>query len=183
MDPSNQAGDGENVDVLGQGQYLRLLSRGTWEYVERLTASGAVAIVAMTPAGRLLLVEQLRPALGQPVIELPAGLVGDLLDDPNETLETAAHRELIEETGYRAQQMEWLAGGPTSPGLSGEIIHFMRAEQLERVGQGGGDDSENITVHEVALPELRSWLAEKAREGCALDPKLYAGLFLAQLEC
>ena len=109
--------------------------------------------------------------------------MGDLADDRDEALATAAHRELVEETGYRAQTMEWLAGGPTSPGLSGEVISFFRAGQLERVGPGGGDASEDITVHEVALPELRAWLVEKQRKGCALDPKVYAGVFLAELDC
>ncbi len=183
MNPSDRAADAAECEVIGRGQYLRLLSRGTWEYVERISARGAVAIVALTPEGRLVLVEQLRPAVQQKVIELPAGLVGDRLDDPDETLETAAHRELVEETGYRADSMKWLAGGPTSPGLSGEIIHFMRAGPLQRVGPGGGDDSETIQVHEVALPELRAWLVQKEREGCALDPKVYAGVFLARLEC
>jgi ADP-ribose pyrophosphatase len=175
--------EANDLEVIATGHYLRLLSRGTWEYVERIAARGAVVIVAVTSEGRLVLVEQPRPALGRSVIELPAGLVGDLADDPDEALETAAHRELIEETGYRADTMVWLAGGPTSPGLSGEMISFFRAGALERVGPGGGDDSEDITVHEVALPELRAWLHEKERDGCALDPKLYAGLFLAGLEC
>ena len=183
MAPDRKAADLKDFEVIGKGRHLRLVSNGGWEYVERMGARGAVAIVAVTSKGRLLLVEQTRPALGCKVIELPAGLVGDLADQPDESLATAAHRELIEETGYRAQTMEWLAGGPTSAGLSGEIISFFHAGQLEQVGPGGGDASEDITVHEVALPELRAWLAQKVKEGCALDPKIYAGVFMARLDC
>ena len=183
MDRIKDAGKADDREVIASGRYLRLVARGTWEYVERIAARGAVAIVAVTLDNRLVVVEQLRPALGRPVIELPAGLVGDRADDPDEALTTAAHRELVEETGYQTDTMLWLAGGPPSPGLTGEVISFFRAGPLERVGPGGGDDSENITVHEVTLPQLRSWLAQKESEGCALDPKLYAGVFLAGLEC
>jgi ADP-ribose pyrophosphatase len=173
----------QSVEIIGQGRFLRLLSRGGWEYVERMAAKGAVAIVAVTPDDRLVLVEQLRPAVQGNVLELPAGLVGDLEDDPDEAFETAALRELIEETGYRASSMERLGEGPSSPGLSGEIITFFRAREIERVGPGGGDDSEDIQVHEVALGELREWLVRKQSEGCALDPKVYAGVFMAELDC
>jgi ADP-ribose pyrophosphatase len=181
--PESGSHTGGDLEVIAEGRYLRLVSRNTWEYVERTGARGAVAIVAVTSQGRLLLVEQLRPAVGCHVIELPAGLVGDLRDDPDEALSTAAHRELEEETGYRTDTMEWLAGGPASPGLSGEQIAFFRAGTLERVGAGGGDASEDIRVHEVRLSELRDWLLVKAEEGCALDPKIYAGAFLAGLDC
>ena len=183
MDRIEETVGADDLEVMASGRYLRLVSRGTWEYVERIAARGAVAIVAVTAEDRLVVVEQLRPALGRPVIELPAGLVGDLADDRHEAPATAAHRELVEETGYRTNTMVWLAGGPPSPGLTGERIDFFRAGPLERVGPGGGDDSEKITVHEVALTELRAWLVAKESEGCALDPKLYAGLFLAGLEC
>ena len=183
MDSEATSDDPEDLQIIGKGRYLRLVVRDTWEYVQRLGARGAVAIIAVTSQNRLLLVEQLRPALGCNVIELPAGLVGDRAEDPHETLASAAHRELEEETGYHADTMEWLASGPTSPGLSGEVIAFLRAGTLERIGAGGGDASEDITVHEVPLPELRTWLLAKASDGCALDPKIYAGAFLAGLKC
>ena len=64
--------------VLASGKYLRLLAQGHWEFAERVNATGAVVIVALTDEGRLLLVEQYRIPVGCPVIELPAGLVGDV---------------------------------------------------------------------------------------------------------
>jgi len=67
-------------------------------------------------------------------------------------------------------------------GVTDEIISIFEARGLERVGPGGGDDSEEITVHEVALPDLRAFLAAKQAEGRAIDPKIYAGLFLAGID-
>ena len=67
--------------------------------------------------------------------------------------------------------------GPSSAGMSNEIIAFARASGLTRVGPGGGDDSEDIIVHEVPRTEAAAWLCQKAAEGYAIDPKLYAGLY------
>src|SRR5438309_2192847 len=69
--------DDKRGRVLGEGKYLRLVERGGWEFVHRYGCSGVAVIVAFTPADRLLLVEQYRPAVDHRVIELPAGLVGD----------------------------------------------------------------------------------------------------------
>ncbi len=89
------------IEVLAEGKYLRFLSEGGWEYVIRPHSTGVVVIVAVTPARELILVEQHRVAVHASVIELPAGLVGDTSALRGEPLETAARRELIEETGYR----------------------------------------------------------------------------------
>src|SRR5688572_22223229 len=67
----------EAVTTIAAGRFLRLARRGTWEFVERLGASGAVCIIAVTDERKLVLIEQPRPAMNGPVIELPAGLVGD----------------------------------------------------------------------------------------------------------
>src|SRR5262245_4821956 len=98
--------------ILGAGRFLRLVDEGGWEYVTRPGVSGVVVLVAVTPAGKLLLVEQRRVPVHGRVIELPAGLVGDDGDRRDEPLATAAHRELIEETGYEASEMVRLASGP-----------------------------------------------------------------------
>lgn len=166
----------EGVRVLGSGRYLTLLDDAGWEYVVRPNIKGIVVIVAITDDDKLLLVEQYRPAVGGKVIELPAGLVGDI--DAGESLIVAAERELIEETGFAAREMVALAEGPIAVGVSDETISFFQARQLARVGAGGGDASEQITTHEVPLGELRRFLAGRAATGLAVDPKIYAGLFL-----
>lgn len=169
---ANQAG----VRVLGSGRYLTLLDDNGWEYVTRPNIKGIVVIVALTDDDKLLLVEQHRPAVGRRVIELPAGLVGDV--DAGESLIVAAERELIEETGFAAREMVVLAEGPIAVGVSDEMISFFHAREPRRVGTGGGDASEQITNHEVPLGELRRFLADRAAAGLAVDPKIYAGLFL-----
>lgn len=163
-------------EVLGQGKYLKLINRGGWEYTERCLGSGVVVIVAGYQ-GKILLVEQYRPSLGKKAIELPAGLVGDQTATSQEKLSEAAHRELLEETGYQAESMKWLFEGPTSSGLTNELVNFFLAENIQKVGQGGGDESENIVVHEIPLIELNSWISKKFKEGLTVDPKIYAGAY------
>ena len=166
--------------VIGEGKYVRLVSENGWEYASRPNVTGIVVIVAVTDDGKLVLVEQPRTAVHNRVIELPAGMVGDV--DANEALVDAARRELIEETGFEAGEMTLLADGPIAVGISDEVISFYEAGRLTRVGAGGGDEHEDITVHEVPLPELRSFMAAQKAAGRMVDPKIYAGLFLAGVE-
>jgi ADP-ribose pyrophosphatase len=170
----------EPSEILGEGRHLRLVRRRGWEYAERANAVAIVVIVAVTPEGRLLFTEQHREPVGGPVIELPAGLVGDRPGEADEDLATAARRELREETGYDAGEVRPLAAGPPSAGLSSEIVTFILAADLRRVGAGGGDEHEAITVHEVPLAAVSDWLAGQGRAGRLVDPKVYAGLYLLQ---
>ena len=167
----------DKPEVLAEGRFLRLQRDGHWEYVSRVTASGAVHILAVTPDDELLLVEQHRVPVGTAVFELPAGVVGDEPGREQETPEAAAARELIEETGYAAGDVQRLYTGPSSPGMASEIVTVVRATGLEQVGEGGGIDGENITVHRVALAEVADWLAARVAEGRLIDHKVYAGLF------
>lgn len=166
--------------VIGEGKYLRLVAESGWEYATRPHVTGIVVVVAVTDDDKLVLVEQPRRAVHKRVIELPAGMVGDV--DKDESLVTAAHRELIEETGYQAGEISFLADGPIAVGVSDEVISIFQARHLKRVGPGGGDEHEDITVHEVPLAGLRRFLAEQQAAGRAVDPKIYAGLFLAGVE-
>jgi ADP-ribose pyrophosphatase len=171
--------DDRPLEVLAEGKYLRFLSEGGWEYVMRPHSTGVVVIVAITPARELILVEQHRVSVHASVVELPAGLVGDTSALRGETLETAAYRELIEETGFQAEKMVELGSGPISVGVSSEVVTFFHAQNLRRVGPGGGDDTEDIAVHVVPLPDLRAFLAERQRAGRLVDPKIFSGLYLA----
>ena len=94
--------------VIMEGKFIRYLKKDGWEYVERPNCSGVVIILAVTDDNTLLFTEQYRIPLGKPVIEFPAGLVGDT-EDRHETLEVAALRELLEETGYQAERVIPLA--------------------------------------------------------------------------
>lgn len=168
------------MEVVADARYLRLVRRRGWEFVERKSISGIVVIAAVTSDRRLLLVEQYRPPVDGHVIELPAGLAGDSPDAKDESLEEAAQRELLEETGYRAGKMIRAFHGPPSAGITSEQLTFFLALDVEFVHPGGGDRSEDITVHAVALDEVSQWLEEQARRGKAIDVKIYAGLYAVQ---
>ena len=165
------------TETLYAGRWLRLMKRGRWEYAERTNPGGGVIIVAMTPENRILFVEQWREAVKAKTIEMPAGLVGDIAGNASESAVAAADRELVEETGYRAERVEFLMAGPSSAGMSNEIIAFVRAHGLARVQEGGGDSTEDILVHEIPRDEAAGWLLQKSREGYSIDPKLFAGLY------
>lgn len=172
--------DAQRGNILGQGRFVRLIRHGHWEYADRIQARAAVMIIPVTDDGRLVLIEQHRVPLAAKVLELPAGLVGDIAGEEDEAPITAAHRELLEETGYEALRMELLMSGPPSAGMCSEIITFFLASGLTRVGPGGGDHLEDILVHEVPLTEVAAWLGSRANEGMLVDPKIYACLYFAE---
>jgi len=169
----------EKPELLWQGKWLRMMRRGSWEYVERTNAGGvSVIIIAATPERRLVFVEQTRVPIQCKTIEMPAGLVGDF--DAEESVLIAAERELLEETGWRAGKLEYLMTGPSSAGMSTELMAFVRATELVREHAGGGDESEDILVHEIEFAQAPRWLAQKLAEGYSIDAKVWAGLYFLE---
>lgn len=166
----------QDINELYKGRYLGLVERQHWEYTTRVNASAVAVLIPLTEMDELLLVEQFRVPVDAVVTELPAGLVGDL-DDPGEPLLKAAQRELEEETGYIAGQLDILLTCPSSAGMSDEQVTFVLARQLRQTGSGGGDESEDITVHKVPLAEVDQWLAERLAMGHQVDPKIYSALY------
>ena len=162
--------------TLYQGRYLSLLEVDGWEYASRSNASGVVVLVAVTPDNELVLVEQFRIPINSRVIELPAGLVGDL-GDRDEPLLLAAQRELLEETGFEAGRLDILMSCPSSAGMSDETVTFVRASGLTRRTAGGGDPSEEITVHLVPLAEVDQWIERRRTAGKPFDPKIFSALY------
>lgn len=168
-----------DIAILGSGRHIRLVKGRRWEWAERINATGIVLIVAVTPDDELILIEQFRPPVDARVIELPAGLAGDIPGTENEALEIAAIRELEEETGYRATEMQRLTSGPPSAGITSELITFFRAGDLVRTGDGGGDEHESIQVHRIKRNSVHHWLQEQESNGVMVDNKVYAGLYWA----
>lgn len=156
-----------------EGKRVVVFERDEWEYVERKKATEAVAVIAVTNDGEVILTEQHRKPVDARVIDWPAGLVGD--DGENDPAATAK-KELEEETGFRCERVELLARGPSSPGITSEIVSLYRAHDVRRVGKGGGVGSEKITVHMIPRASVERWLRDREREGVLVDLKLWGGL-------
>jgi ADP-ribose pyrophosphatase len=159
----------EDVETVWSGKYLEVKKEGRWEYVSRTRGIGAAVILALDE-GHVILIEQYRVPLKARCVELPAGLVGD--EEEGEEIETAAIRELEEETGYRAERVTNLGRFFSSPGMASEGFTLLRAHGLERIGEGGGVASEDILVHRVPVGEVPAFVAAKRAEGAAIDVKL-----------
>ncbi len=163
-------------EVMWEGRFITAKMRGRWEYVGRARGIRAAAIIALDrdPDGtrHVILVSQYRVPLGRFSLEIPAGLVGDDAGSQGEDAAAAAARELEEETGYRAGTLEVLGEFYSSPGMVSESFTLLKATGLERVGEGGGTEGENIIVHRVALRDLARFVAEWRRAGHAVDVRI-----------
>lgn len=165
--------------TLFESKRLKVSDDNGWEYVTRKNSTGVVLLVAVTPQNELLMVEQHRPPVQACVLELPAGIAGD--NDASESLETAAKRELLEETGYAASNATHLFTGSVSPGLVSEVLSFFHMTGLEKQHEGGGvkEEDEDITVHHVPLAEADAYFARFRAQGGMVDCKAYIGLHVA----
>ncbi|SFL69289.1 NUDIX hydrolase [Salibacterium qingdaonense] len=116
---------------------------------------GAVAVIARTPSGKIILVRQYRKALEKELFEIPAGKL-----EPGEDPEMSAFRELEEETGYRAHGLKKTASFYTSPGFADEIIHLYEADRVTK-GQTSTDEDEFVELVEVSLEEAQQFIREE----------------------
>lgn len=162
------------METLYRGKFLNLVREGRWEFCERVNQTSAVMVFACTEDGCVLLVEEFRPPIGMQSICFPAGLSGDAGPESDAA---AARRELLEETGYEAERLQYLFTGPSSPGLTSETLSFYLASGLRKVAAGGGVENEHITVHEVPLAAIDAWLAAQTAAGKSIDPRVYTGLY------
>lgn len=169
----------DSVEIAWQGKWIVAKKQGKWEYVSRNRGIRAVVIIAIDDEDHVLLVDQHRVPIGRRCLELPAGLVGD--DHADDTPESAAVRELEEETGYTASGIENLGEYFSSPGLVSEGFTLVRLRGLSKIGEGGGIDGEDIIVHRVPLSDVPAFVEAKRAEGMGIDVKilmLLAGTFL-----
>lgn len=157
------------VEAMWEGKFVRALRRGKWEYASRARDIRAVVILAEYE-GKVILVDQPRVPTDCRCIELPAGLVGD--HDPDATVESTAVAELEEEAGFTASHVERLGDFYSSPGMLAEGFTLVRAHGVQRVGKGGGDESEDIKVHLVARADIANFIEQKRAEGFGVDAKL-----------
>ena len=126
-----------------------LLPNGKESKREIVNHPGAVAIIAITAEGKLILVEQYRKALERSIIEIPAGKL-----EQGEAPEHTARRELEEETGYGCRSLSYLQTFATSPGFADEVIHLFVAKDLYKIdGKAELDEDEFVELLEVTVEE------------------------------
>ena len=122
---------------------------------------GAAAILPVFDDGKVLLVKQYRKAIESETLEIPAGKL-DKGEEPSE----CAKRELEEETGYKAKNIEYLGKIATAPGFCNEIIYLYKATGLEKGVKNTDEDefTENVII---SLEEMKA----KVRNGEIIDCK------------
>jgi ADP-ribose pyrophosphatase len=143
--------------------------RGPDRQREVVRHPGAVGVVALTPEGRVILVRQLREAVGDVVLEIPAGI----RDVSGEPAEATARREVSEETGYAVQSLRPLGRLHTSPGFTDESIEMFVAEVAP-----GGPPERGIERVELSMDEA----VDAVATGRITDAKTVAGILLASRE-
>lgn len=169
---------------LGAGRFLSLKTidwmdaRGIarkWESAERVNDSGAVLIIPhLEPSDRILVIKQFRPPVGGMTVEFPAGLIDD-----GEEADAAALRELREETGYHAARIVVNPPAYTSPGLTNESVHVVKAFIDETTPENLNPQPEfdgSEMIESILLPriELPAFYRRETAAGTAFDAKLAA---------
>lgn len=140
-------------------------------YREIIEHNGAVAVVAVTDDNKIVMVRQFRYAMGETVLELPAGKIDKDEKDPVK----AAVRELREETGYTAENIKFLGKINTSVAYSEEVIYMYAMTGL-KPGAQQLDEDEAVEVEEYPFDEVY----RMAGEGRLVDVKTVAGLLMAK---
>ena len=139
-------------------------------YREIVEHNGGAVAVPITDEGKLIMVKQYRKTVERVVLELPAGKRDSADEDPADTV----RRELKEETGYTADQIEFLSAMEPSVGYTTEVLYIYLATGLTP-GETNFDENEAIDIVEIDFDEaVRLATAGKLRDG-----KTLAGILLA----
>ncbi|MBY0450894.1 MAG: NUDIX hydrolase [Cyanobacteria bacterium] len=158
-------------ETLYQGRVISLrkdfarLPSGLEVLREVVTHPGGAVVFATLPDGKVLFVEQYRYALGHSLLELPAGKL-----EPNEPPALTIRRELLEETGYQADNWEEMGAVYTSPGFCNEKIWLYKASGLtpaETLCVNGDGEEETLRLHQLSVSEIK----EKVKNHQIMDAK------------
>ncbi|MFC7060528.1 NUDIX hydrolase [Halobacillus seohaensis] len=138
-----------------QGKIIQLkvdnvtLPDGNTSKREIIKHPGAVAIIALTDEGNIVLVEQYRKALEKSLVEIPAGKL-----EEGEDPQTTAKRELEEETGYTTDNLQLINTFYTSPGFADELVHLYFTDHLQKMHSSpDGDEDEFVELMELSLKD------------------------------
>ena len=134
-----------------------ILPNGKTATREVVRHCGAVAVLAITPEDKVILVKQFRHPTGGPLLEIPAGK----LDVDNEPPEQCAYRELAEETPYTAGGMTLIHSFYTAPGFCDELMHVFRAEGVRKDSSLHADDDEFVQTVLMSRDEVRNAIANQ----------------------
>ena len=137
------------------------LPNGQTSKRELVKHNGAVAVCAITPNNKLVLVKQFRKPIEDALLEIPAGKL-----ELNEDRKIAAHRELEEETGYIAEDLHLITEMYGCPGFANEKISIYFADNLQ-TGEMNLDEDEFVELHELSIEEA----ATKLKNGEITDAK------------
>jgi len=137
---------------------------------------GGVAVVPLLDDGRLLLVRQYRHAVGEALLEIPAGTLDRLADGSLEPPDEAVKRELAEETGHSAREWRPLGYFFTAPGFTTEKMYLYLATGLAPIDDYDGPEAdERLEVEQVTLADA----LRMADTGDIRDAKTLVGVFWA----
>lgn len=165
-------------ETLFEGRVIRLqidqvkLPNGATSTREIVKHPGAVSVMAVTEENKLVLVRQFRKPLEKTILEIPAGKL-----EPGENPRVCAFRELEEETGYRAKEMEHVISFYTSPGFADEYLHLYIAKGLSK-GKAQLDQDEFVELVELTLEECQQRIAT----GEICDAKTVTAVYLWQVQ-
>jgi 8-oxo-dGTP pyrophosphatase MutT (NUDIX family) len=113
-----------------------------------------VTAVALTKEKEIILIKQYRHALGETVIEIPGGCV----DASDQNLEEACTRELMEETGYRFERMEYLCKTSANPSTNSNLMHIFLATGGEKIAEQKLDEAEDIEILLLSIDQVKQLL-------------------------
>ena len=153
--------------VIYNGNYLDLINvdvklpDGNLSNRDIIKHPGACAIIPFLTDNQVILIEQFRKPLEKTILEIPAGKL-----DKNEEIINCAHRELEEETGYKAKEMIYLGSIATAPGFCDEIIHLFKATNLYE-GKKSCDEDEFTDIKKFTLDEIKLMI----KKGEIIDTK------------
>lgn len=205
MSPSPHNAHVDSIESLEQGKWIQTRKINytdaagkprVWEMAVRVTRTESTGLDAVSILGLLrngsspkqvVLVKQFRPPCSSVVIELPAGLI-----DPNETVESTAKRELIEETGYHGTFVHlnhnevtlYSDPGLTNANMALVTVDIDLADEKNQNPKPRLEDGEYIDVFTLPVKGLLEGLVKVCQEeNCVIDARLYhfaAGLKLAE---